>query len=256
MRMLRHGSRVLSVDLVTANAFERVLEIRTALGAGTAFTLERNGREHVVTARHLLPNGESRPQATLSSRHITRTLRLDLLPAEPENADVAVAPLPEPMTPTLPLAAGKDGIIWGQRIHFLGFPFGLATEFARGEPDQRIAFVKGGVFSASADVDGVSLLYLDGMNNPGFSGGPVIFNRDGDHLRPQVRCDRWLSDGATAGLPRDRANHRCGDASKHRHHHRNRHPPRDRSHRLHVALTSRARGTDRFWRGQANATRG
>lgn len=174
------------MDLVTANAFERVLEIRTALGAGTAFTLERNGREHVVTARHLLPNGESRPQATLSSRHITRTLRLDLLPAEPENADVAVAPLPEPMTPTLPLAAGKDGIIWGQRIHFLGFPFGLATEFARGEPDQRIAFVKGGVFSASADVDGVSLLYLDGMNNPGFSGGPVIFNRDGDHLRPQV----------------------------------------------------------------------
>lgn len=24
------------------------------------------------------------------------------------------------------------------------------------------------------------------MNNPGFSGGPVVFDRDGAHLRPQV----------------------------------------------------------------------
>lgn len=174
------------MDLVTANSFERVLEISTALGSGTAFSIPYAGREYLVTARHLLPEGDPRPEVSIASRHMARTLRLDLLPTDPATADVAVAPLPEAVTPTLPLAAGKDGIIWGQRVFFLGFPYGLATEFARGAADQRIAFVKGALFSASADVEGVGLLYLDGMNNPGFSGGPVVFNRDGDHLRPHI----------------------------------------------------------------------
>jgi S1-C subfamily serine protease len=174
------------VDLVTANTFERILEIQTELGAGTAFTIERAGHEYLVTARHLLPQGTDQPEVTISSRHMRRTLRLHLLPVEPESADVAVASLDEPVTPTLPLPTGRDGIIWGQNVFFLGFPYGLATEFARGEPEQRLAFVKRALFSASADVDGVSYLYLDGMNNPGFSGGPVVFNRDGNHLTPQV----------------------------------------------------------------------
>ncbi len=174
------------MDLVTANSFERVLEIRTGLGSGTAFSIPYVGREYLVTARHLLPEGDPRPEVSIASRHMTGTLRLELLPTDPATADVAVAPLPDAVTPTLPLAAGRDGIIWGQHVFFLGFPYGLATEFARGAPNQRIAFVKGAVFSASADVEGASLLYLDGMNNPGFSGGPVVFNRDGDHLRPQV----------------------------------------------------------------------
>lgn len=170
---------------MTANTIERTLEIQTALGSGTAFTIDHYGRQYVVTARHLLPRGEQHPEVQLSNRYMRRTLRLDLLDVEPDTADVAVSLLPDPLTPDLPLPASRDGLVWSQRVFFLGFPYGLATVVG-GAPDQRIAFVKGAVFSAAAEVDGVHQLYLDGINNPGFSGGPVVFNRNGDSTRAQV----------------------------------------------------------------------
>lgn len=37
------------------------------------------------------------------------------------------------------------------------------------------AFVKKAIFSASSESDGVKTLFLDGFNNPGFSGGLVAF---------------------------------------------------------------------------------
>lgn len=174
------------MDVVTSNAFTRVLEIQTELGCGTAFTLDQDGQQYLVTARHLLPPGVPDPEVRLSNRHLRRTLRLELLSVFPATADVAVSPLVEPLTETAdyPLPATGVGLLWSQRTFFLGFPYGLATVL--GAPQDRIAFVKGALFSGSDKVGGVDLLYLDGMNNPGFSGGPVVFNRDEDGLRPQV----------------------------------------------------------------------
>lgn len=46
---------------------------------------------------------------------------------------------------------------------------------AIGEPGQEIAFVKQAIVSASRRIsDSLSVWYLDGYNNPGFSGGPVV----------------------------------------------------------------------------------
>jgi hypothetical protein len=50
----------------------------------------------------------------------------------------------------------------------------------------RLAFVKHAIISATDKPGGVNIIYLDGMNNPGFSGGPVIFNPNGDSQKPQV----------------------------------------------------------------------
>jgi hypothetical protein len=38
-----------------------------------------------------------------------------------------------------------------------------------------MAFVKKAILSASVEVDGLHVLLLDGFNNPGFSGGPVVY---------------------------------------------------------------------------------
>jgi hypothetical protein len=74
----------------------------------------------------------------------------------------------------LPLPPTIDGLAWSQQIFFLGYPYGLATQIKGSDPGDRIAFVKSGIWSATATVDGVDLIYIDGHNNPGFSGGPVI----------------------------------------------------------------------------------
>lgn len=168
------------MEFVKSEAYERVLELTTDLGAGTAFTITDEGTQYLVTARHLLPESETTPTVRLANRFIIASqggpvsLELPLLPVEPDGADVAVAPLPEPLTPDLSLVASPDGMVMSQQVYFLGFPFGLALQLRAGDDTQRSAFVKQAIISAGARIDGVQVLYLDGLNNPGFSGGPVV----------------------------------------------------------------------------------
>jgi hypothetical protein len=69
---------------------------------------------------------------------------------------------------------------FGQEAYFLGFPYGLYTSF--GDHGLGVALVKHAYVSARAscaaimpDGDkGEEFILLDGLNNPGFSGGPVV----------------------------------------------------------------------------------
>lgn len=38
---------------------------------------------------------------------------------------------------------------------------------------------KHGIVSQRADINGVTVWLIDGHNNPGFSGGPLVFNEGG-----------------------------------------------------------------------------
>ena len=38
-----------------------------------------------------------------------------------------------------------------------------------------LAFMKKGIFSATTNENGAVVFFLDGHNNPGFSGGPVVY---------------------------------------------------------------------------------
>lgn len=64
-----------------------------------------------------------------------------------------------------------DGVIFGEDLYFLGFPYGLGME---GETNFNANFpvplLKKAVVSGSKE-DGA--IFLDGHNSPGFSGGPV-----------------------------------------------------------------------------------
>ena len=60
----------------------------------------------------------------------------------------------------------------GYDAFFLGFPFGLYTPMK----DFEAPFIKKGVISSIVTgSNGISIIYLDGHNNPGFSGGPITF---------------------------------------------------------------------------------
>jgi hypothetical protein len=204
------GTVVLVEQLVRAEAFERVLRIETSRGSGAAFTVEWRNREWLVTARHLLPD-EPAPEVVLSSRHGRDRLRLPFVPGLTGQADVAVAPLQTPITPQLGLLPSSEGIAWSQAVYFLGFPYGMATQLSDVETD-RIAFVKQAIVSASARIAGTHLWYLDGHNNPGFSGGPVVAHTETSGAmqvlgivagnrsapRPVLRANEKLEDAVVA----------------------------------------------------------
>ena len=59
-----------------------------------------------------------------------------------------------------------------QDVYFLGFPFGMSTDIGDLNLNFPLPFVKKAILSAFGKDEG--LVLLDGHNNPGFSGGPVV----------------------------------------------------------------------------------
>jgi hypothetical protein len=158
---------------VTANIYERVMKLTTPNGSATAFTLEIDGRQYLITAKHAVP--EADPVAMrLELRAEVWECELTRLPGVTGDADIAVFALEQPMTPTLPTVPTLDGVMFSQDVYFLGYPYGLAMQMAPGV--DTYAFVKKAILSASNHTaEGGHVLYLDGFNNPGFSGGPMVF---------------------------------------------------------------------------------
>ena len=60
-----------------------------------------------------------------------------------------------------------------QDVYFLGFPYDLTNDGGTINRNFPIPLIKKGILSA-IQVGEVKTLLLDGHNNPGFSGGPVV----------------------------------------------------------------------------------
>lgn len=164
----------------TSNVISRVFKIYGIEGHGTAFTIEVEDVQFLVTARHILPDSS---HVTIGLEPPTGSrvnLTLARLDVQPLGADIAVLVLPEPISPTWDLVPTMDGSVQGQEVCFLGYPFDLALRSEMGGEMRTYPFVKGGILSAWAvSSSGIAQVFLDGMNNPGFSGGPVVFQNLG-----------------------------------------------------------------------------
>jgi hypothetical protein len=66
------------------------------------------------------------------------------------------------------------GLIWGQDVFFLGFPYGWSSDIGTINRNFPMPFVKKAILSCM-QTNNIHCLFLDGHNNPGFSGGPVVF---------------------------------------------------------------------------------
>jgi hypothetical protein len=90
--------------------------------------------------------------------------------------DVSVLSLPVLIGADHPLPLTSKDLTIGQDVYLLGFPFGLHTDLPTDlNANFPVAFVKRGVVSAFGKEGGLEVYYLDALNNPGFSGGPVVF---------------------------------------------------------------------------------
>lgn len=95
---------------------------------------------------------------------------------EPQEVDIIVLIPPQQLSPALQMEPTIDGLVIAQPVYFLGFPYKMYTDVGDLMHGFPLPFVKGGILSA-LDVrkdKGYSIVYVDGLNNPGFSGGPVV----------------------------------------------------------------------------------
>ncbi len=174
--------------MIQAEVLGPVLRIRYGANAASTFTLEQGAVQYLVTAKHLFRD-QSYPsrvkvELLLDTGYQTKTALVFYHPLV--GIDIAVMRLDsvEAVTPTYSNSYSTDGIALGQDTYFLGFPYDLDRESIK-FPGRRIPvpFVKKACLSSiAAREDGSRVLYLDGHNNPGFSGGPICFKRQGSRI--------------------------------------------------------------------------
>jgi hypothetical protein len=159
---------------VPKEILQRVFLFRCGSQWGTCFAIDVDNRQYILTAKHLTHSLKSKGEVQIEKNGKWIPLVVELIPpVEDPNDLVALAPN-KVLVPKMNIFLGEDRMVIGQEVFFLGFPFGLSTE---GVPlVERIPFVKKGIISAMGPKNQARVLYLDGHNNQGFSGGPVIYS--------------------------------------------------------------------------------
>ena len=166
------SSELWGAAMVPSNILTRVFSLRYGDQQATGFTIEVEGRQYLITARHLLLPAPS--EGVIEIFHDSNWVKLSFrsIQVEPSTIDIAVLALPQQISSLLPIELGFKETFLSQAIFFVGFPFGLSIDgntVNRGFP---IPLVKHGIISSFGGTNEPFL--IDGINNPGFSGGPIV----------------------------------------------------------------------------------
>ena len=162
--------------MITANVIHRVFRIKIDQTEGTAFTIEKDAREYLVTAKHVAKTIAVGREIELYQNTGWIPLQSELVGHSSSDSDISVLAVDRALTPArLPMTATSKGLVYGQDVYFLGFPYGFLGRHVFGPNGHPLPFVKKATVSL---FDGTTYL-LDGHNNPGFSGGPVVWTQPG-----------------------------------------------------------------------------
>ncbi len=160
--------------MITTNVFQRTFHIKRCGSEGTAFAIDRDSKQYLITAHHVIEGIKSGDKIEIFHERQWKNLTVNVVGVGSGTVDVAVLACPIQIAPQHPLEATSGGLLYGQPVFFLGFPFGLDSggeKINRGLP---LPFVKAGIVSAVI-FENSTKIYIDAHGNQGFSGGPVVF---------------------------------------------------------------------------------
>jgi hypothetical protein len=183
----------------TLGLLERVLMVESGAVSGTIFSFDMDNREYWLTAKHILTGATKPPYGSVTEKSATLSILnpvvqerlwipvifsvLDIL----TGIDIVVLAASKPLmaragsvTPRGAVTPIPDSTILflGSDCEFLGYPAvvnGAWQATLPGGIPHWMPFTKHCTISALT-TEGTHLIFLDGINNEGFSGGPVIWN--------------------------------------------------------------------------------
>jgi hypothetical protein len=174
----------------TNGLWTRVLMVESQFDRGTTFSLDVDQREYWITAKHILNGTQHPPFGSVKSKSVRlkilnpglqgeQWLTADFSILDPgEDIDIIIlAPthllLTNPLSSVTPSSAG---VVLGANCEFLGFPYGGGWRATFSDATSAwMPFVKHCFVSALASQGDKRFWILDGINNAGFSGGPVAY---------------------------------------------------------------------------------
>jgi S1-C subfamily serine protease len=161
---------------VTSNILQRVFLIKYGQEFGASFTIDVQNRQYLITSKHLVGPIKEGDSVEIFHESQWKSVRVKPLYMESSDVDIIILVLPMQISPSHPLELGSDGLIVSQNVYFLGFPFGLNLDGRTLNNGYPLPLVKHGVCSGFYfSPNKYSLVLIDGINNPGFSGGPVVY---------------------------------------------------------------------------------
>ena len=164
---------------ISPGLLQRTLHIKYGNGTGTAFVIDRDERQYLVTARHVVKGVTTGESISVFHEGRWRQLPTKVVGIGVGSPDIAVLATPVQLAPALSLEVSSGGLAYAQEVHFLGFPFGWDGGGEDINLDHPLPFIKAGIVSGIKHTD-ATRIYIDAHGNPGFSGGPVVFAKDGD----------------------------------------------------------------------------
>lgn len=183
--------------MLTFNVYDRVFFVRGAR-YGTAFTLDVDGRQYLISARHVVGDCNDAVNLKLFLSKKWVDLQTTLVGEARGEIDISVLAPSKRLSEEIELEPSM-ALLLGQDVFFCGFPMLMHAnggELMYGRP---LPFVKKGTLSAGWDPDDtVKRLYVDAINNEGFSGGPLVFN---EHKTGKLKVAAVVSGFKTAFEP-------------------------------------------------------
>jgi hypothetical protein len=160
--------------LVTTNIISRTIYIQYNESSGTAFVFDYNKKQYFITAKHVVSALKENDTISIFHKNIWNKLKVKLV-GHSKNSDISVFSSPDYLDKSDNLIANSNNLIFSQEIFFLGFPYGLTNSIQNVNSGFPIPYIKKGILSNVLIDKDFKVLFLDGINNPGFSGGPIIY---------------------------------------------------------------------------------
>jgi hypothetical protein len=105
---------------VLSNALVRVFYIKVGQQTGTAFTIEQNGRQYLVTAKHVVsslpPKGAHIQIFQMADWH---DLTVNILYCKSKDVDIAVLEIPNDISARFELEPDRGSVLIGRRRSLL-----------------------------------------------------------------------------------------------------------------------------------------
>lgn len=158
------------MDNITANTIQRVYQVKSLDKIWTWFTIEKNNIQYLITAKHLF---KWEIEVLINNQFV----KIDSKPiySKVEKDDIIAFKLSNPISPILDIWIWTNGVIYGQDVFFLWFPFWFIDWNNINIWNSNVPFIKKWALWAINNTNGCEMIFIDWHNNKWFSWWPIIF---------------------------------------------------------------------------------